>query len=153
MLSARSRHFRNDLPHSAEIFLRQLQLGRFGLPGQREDPPAVAVKEQLKTLDAADKGLGVAGSVAGLVGAENLRDLAEALGAPGDFFDQVALFRSEEIGVGDVGGGRERAGHVGAMAFAFRGHQLRAGIKRSEERRVGKECRCEWWRESEKNKE
>src|SRR2546426_6292734 len=49
---------------SAEIFLRQLQLGRFGLPGQREDPPAVAVKEQLKTVDAADKGLGVAGSVA-----------------------------------------------------------------------------------------
>src|SRR3989442_5086712 len=126
MLSARSRHFRNDLPHSAEIFLRQLQLGRFGLPGQREDPPAVAVKEQLKTVDAADKGLGVAGSVAGLVGDENLRDLSAALGAPGDFFDQVALFRSGEIGVGGGGGCSEYSRHTGAMVFAFLAHYLRA---------------------------
>src|SRR5437660_12589533 len=104
MLSARSRHFRNDLPHSAEIFLRQLQLGRFGLPGQREDPPAVAVKEQLKTVDAAHKGPGVAGSVAGLVGAENLRVIAVVLGSTGGFIDQVALFRRDESGFSSVGG-------------------------------------------------
>src|SRR5690554_684222 len=49
------------------------------VPEDRNDPPARAVVEELDAVDAPREGLGVRGRVQGLVGAEHVDDVAEAV--------------------------------------------------------------------------
>src|SRR5436189_5738831 len=68
-----------------EIFRRNRVLRAFVLPVNGQDPPAFAVIEKLKAVDAAHKRRGIAWIVTRFVSAPNMRDPAKLFGAPRDF--------------------------------------------------------------------
>jgi hypothetical protein len=55
------------------------------LPVNGQDPPAFAVIEKLKAVDAAHERRGIAWIVTRFVSAPNMRDSAKLFGAPRDF--------------------------------------------------------------------
>ena len=55
------------------------------LPVNRQDPPAFAVVEKLKAVDAAHERRGIACIVTRFVSAPNMSDSAKLFGAPRDF--------------------------------------------------------------------
>src|SRR4029077_8479533 len=96
-LSARAK---DDLFGWRQEFFWQRVFGRFFLPHDCDDPPARAVVVKLKAIDAACEGLFVLGIVTRFVGAEDLHDVAVALGFAGSFaLDETVLI---EVGAGAV---------------------------------------------------
>jgi len=74
-------------------FLGQRRIGSFFLPEDCHHPPAGAVEEQLKTIDAARERLRVFAVVAGFVGAEDLHDVAVAVGVRDASLEEAVLFK------------------------------------------------------------
>ena len=74
---------------------------RFTLPEDADDPPSIAVEEKLKTINPARKGLGVYWVVARFVGAEDLHDVAVAVGVARYFFFEESIFLEVSIAKGD----------------------------------------------------
>src|SRR5581483_2171861 len=114
----------------SQVLRRNRVLRRLRLPHDRHDPPALAVVYQLKAVDAALKGLIIAGVVARLVGAEHLSNVAELL----NFVRNAALEKSFLLekwsGALDVIVGREHAcAHLGLVRTLPRRNQPRAGIE------------------------
>src|ERR1700756_1864000 len=70
---------------SLEIFLRNRVLGALVLPVNGQDPPAFAVSEELKAVDAAHEWRGIVRIVARFVRAPNVRDPAKLFGPARDF--------------------------------------------------------------------
>ena len=68
-----------------EIFLRNRVLRALVLPVNGQDPPAFAVIEKLKAVDAAHERRGIAWIVTRFVRAPNVSDPAKLFGAPRDF--------------------------------------------------------------------
>ena len=85
-ISDRERRQSRPLPDSAlKILLRNRVLRALVLPVNRQDPPAFAVVEKLKAVDAAHKRRGIAWIVTRFVRAPNVSDSAKLFGAPRDF--------------------------------------------------------------------
>lgn len=108
-----------------EIFGERI-VGALFVPQDADDPPALAVVEELKAVDAACEG-GFASVVAGFVAAEDLSDIAKSLDAAADGRFEETVF--EEIGAAAVdviihGVGMDADGAVGR--FASRG-EVRTG--------------------------
>src|SRR4029077_2673560 len=84
-----------------EIFLRNRVLGALVLPVNGQDPPAFAIIEELKAVDATHERRGVVFVMARFVCAPNVSDPAKLFGAPRDFCFVKALlkkrFRSRDI--------------------------------------------------------
>jgi hypothetical protein len=68
-----------------KIFLRNRVLCALVLPVNGQDPPAFAVIEKLKAVDAAHERRGIAWIVTRFVSTPNMRDPAKLFGAPRDF--------------------------------------------------------------------
>ena len=105
--------------------------GRFRVPEDVDDPIAIAVFEELKTVDAAGEGGRVGGRVAGLVGAPNLDNVAELLG-----------FVVDGVFV-EAGGGGARGGAGDVAVYGENdGVGVAVGGKRGDEAGVGNEERA-----------
>jgi hypothetical protein len=90
---------RRFLRLGGEIFGKRV-VGALFVPKDADDPPALAVVEKLKTVDAAREG-SFAGGVARFVTAENLGDVAEGLNAIHDgVLEETVL---EEVAAGPSG--------------------------------------------------
>ncbi len=76
-----------------EIFLRDFVLGALVLPINGQDPPAPAVIEKLKAVDAAHERLGIARIVTRFVRAPNVSDPTKLFGAPCDLRFVKALLK------------------------------------------------------------
>jgi len=79
--------------------LREWIIWPLFIPENVHDPPTLAVKRHLKAIDAAGEGR-FAGSVAGFIAAEDLRDVAEGLHAADDGVFEESVF--QEIGPGEA---------------------------------------------------
>jgi len=110
------------------------------IPKDIDDPPALAIKSHLKTVDAAGERRFARG-VAGFVAAEDLRDVAEGLHAADDGLFEETVFQKIGAAEADVvfdgvwadancaigsffGGGEARVGHeerAEAVPIAFAG--------------------------------
>src|SRR6266436_5158978 len=76
-----------------EIFRRNRVLRGLVLPVNRQDPPAFAVVEKLKAVDAAHERRGIAWIMTRFVRAPNVSDSAKLFGAPRDFCFVKALLK------------------------------------------------------------
>src|SRR6266481_876596 len=76
-----------------EIFRRNRVLRALVLPVNRQDPPAFAVVEKLKAVDATHKRRGIAWIVTRFVRAPNVSDSAKLFGAPRDILFDIQHLR------------------------------------------------------------
>ena len=63
----------------------------FRLPEDGDDPPAFAIVHQLDAIDPAGKRFGIVSIASRFIRAENMRDVAEDVGLPRDFFFKEAV--------------------------------------------------------------
>src|SRR5262245_43136423 len=83
------------------ISFRNPVLGALVLPANRQNPPAFAVIEELKAVDAAHERLGIARIMARFVSAPNVSNLTKPFDSSGDFFF-VKPFLQNRFCAGDV---------------------------------------------------
>src|SRR5690606_16187049 len=75
----------------ADVPFRNPVVFPLAVPEDRDDPPARSVVEELDAVDAPGERLGIRGRAQGLVGAEHVGDVAEAVLASADLALEEAV--------------------------------------------------------------
>src|SRR2546430_17495420 len=121
-----------------KVVRRKRVFGAFVLPINADDPPPRAIIEQLEAVDPAHERIGILGIVPRLVRAPDMSDSAKLLGSSHDFFFKKTVPSKIPLHAIDV------AIDIEQLRCEFAGRGGHARCVRSEERRVGKECRSRW---------
>ena len=113
-------------------FLGQRVIGALFIPENADDPPALAVVEKLKAVDAAREGRFASG-VARFVTAEDLSDVAEGLDAVHDRVFEETVLEEVTAGARSVFIGAHRTKVDGSVGAFCGGGEARCGKKEGAE--------------------